>query len=239
MRKTVGVTLFALFLFSMISVASAFAESPLWLVKNVEVAANTGVITVTPALLLSDLKVPLVGETQISCEVTFDGTIGTEGKGEITALLNALQETVSKVQLTEKVGEPALLCSGVKGCEGNASVWPVDLPWTTQLELFAGTLIDNIKTVGAKEVGFEIECSLFGVKETDECLEGLIAPVLENMLTVGPPEENDLLSIIKEANAFLCTISNERSGDAEAETVTAIAAKPTELLVVSGDMVAE
>ncbi|MGA9874515.1 MAG: hypothetical protein WBQ21_01775 [Solirubrobacteraceae bacterium] len=222
----VGLAMFAVLAFSAFSVASAFATSLEWLVDG---AAVTGAVKTetTGTLLLADLKVPIIGTASIECEGSLDGTVNTAGKDEITEVL-----TIEKVKVGAPLVEPSLLCTGQEGCEGNSKIWPVGLPWKTQLELSGTTAIDN--TTSATKLGYEVECTAFGIKEVDECTQALSAPVLENMLTGS---ENDLLTTFKEENTGSCTLGGEKSSDITGEGLISDTEGLT--LIVSGDEFAE
>jgi hypothetical protein len=106
-------------------------------------------------------------------------------------------------------------------------VWPLGLPWLTQLALEGTAIVDDTKA-NAGEMGYAIECSIFGVKEQDTCTQALFAPkFIENMAT-----ENDTLWLVAEENASSCSLSGEKSGDAAGEYLTA---PLTGTLAVSGE----
>jgi hypothetical protein len=211
MRKQAVFALFAVFALSAILAAPAFAESelPEWIVGGSEVTSPTAVET-KESITLTDLKT-LAGETSIRCEDTLDGTVGPEGKDEVTALLNTAGEKIG-----EKLSGLALLCTAVKGCEGTSEVWPIGLPWKTQLEVTGTELLDD--TTSSTAFGYEAKCTVLGVVVSDECTQTLSVPLLENMLTGETP---DLLVHFSEVSTANCTLGGEKSGDISGEGLMA------------------
>jgi hypothetical protein len=174
-----------------------------------------------------------VGAATVDCKGAFDGTVGTEGKDEITELLNAAGEKISSTPLTGL----GLSCTILSVCETarGATVWPVGLPWKTQLELSGTEVLDNaISEVGPKVLGYELECFVIGTKTIDECTQALGASLIENMLNGA---ENDLLGIFNEVGTGNCTQGGAGSGDLEGEGL--LQTLNGQSLIVSGDGVTE
>jgi hypothetical protein len=202
MRKIqlIGLALFAVFAFSAVMAASAFAETNmLWLVNGNEILTGELLPTETTGLLT--LTTLLFGSPVVSvhCEGTFDGSVGPNGEDEITEVLNTAKELIN--QLGE-APELALSCevvaiSGTSRCVVGslAELWPVNLPWHTQIELMAAgsnEWLDHLFGGGAnKEPGYMVLClNSSGGNEENTC-EGLTSSRLENM----PAPESDVLGI--------------------------------------------
>jgi hypothetical protein len=159
MKKThiIWLALFAAFAFSAVAVASASAEVALWLNNGAEITTLTSVDTeglLSLATLVIGVDVALV-----DCTGIFDGSVGANGEDEITALLTSGGVEVSKTALVA----PALNCTG-EGAEcpvGDlAEVWPLHLPWTTQLELMTSSILDKLVEGPTKagQPGYEVVC---------------------------------------------------------------------------------
>jgi hypothetical protein len=219
----VGLALVAVAAFFAVSVASASA-APEWLVGGNPVTVLTSVTT-TGLLTLTDLKASFLGASSVDCEGTLVGSVGAGGEDEITEIIGSEGKKYTSANAT--LGATFIECKGVAGCEGNGLVWPIGLPWLTQLELSGTAIIDDTKA-NAGEMGYAIECSIFGVKEEDSCTQALFAPsFIENMAT-----ENDTLFLVAEENASHCSLSGENSGDAAGE---GLIAPLTGILAVSGE----
>jgi hypothetical protein len=149
MRKIqiIGLALVAIFAFSAIAAASAFA-APEWLFNGLTFTGKLAVLS-AGTLLLEDLKGGLLLEAaSVNCTGTNTGAVESSAAGEIAAIEN-------------------IACTNEKNCP-NPSATPVNLPWSTVLSL-AGTpelLIDTATTTaGTKVVGWKVVCT--GI--TDEC----------------------------------------------------------------------
>jgi hypothetical protein len=222
MRKLVGLTLFAMLLVCGIAAASAFAESPLWLVDGVEAAAGTA-STVTGLLTLTDLNTPL-GVVEVHCEGSFDGTIGPNGVDEITEVLNTAGTKIG----SELTGTP-LICANVSNCTELREVWPDGLPWDTQLELSGANVVDSFIALGTgSEVGFEARCAVLGVAVTDLCSKPLTTSTIEQMEALP---NSDLLGLFSE-EGFLCTLNGTASGHVVGEGLIEAGGL---VLTISGD----
>jgi hypothetical protein len=225
MRKLVGLTLFAMLLVCGIAAASAFAESPLWLVDGVEATAGTA-STVTGLLTLTDLNTPL-GVVEIHCEGSFDGTIGPNGVDEITEVLNN-----AGVKIGTELTGTALICTNIQNCTELREVWPDGLPWGTQLELSGTNVVDSFTPLTGTEVGFEARCAVLGVAVTDLCGKVLTTSTIEQMEALPA---SDLLGLFNEEE-FLCTLSNTTSGHVVGEGLLEAGGL---VLTISGDSITD
>lgn len=202
------------------------SAAPEWLINGNPVASLTSVQS-TGLLTITDLEASPLGPSSMDCEGTLTGTVGSAGEGEITEITDA--EGRKYISANTTLGSTFLECKGAAGCEGDGLVWPFGLPWLTQLELEGARIIDDTKA-NTGEMGYALECSIFGIKEESDCVQGLFAPTfIENMAT-----EKDTLFDVAEENSSLCTLSGQRSGDAAGEYLMALLTS-TDVLAVSGE----
>jgi hypothetical protein len=209
----------AVFAFSAYAASSSFAVVPKWFVSGAEATGNA--VDSEGLLELSDTKAPIVGLSTIHCEGILDGTVSTEGKDEVTEVLDLAEPTKAKIG-TELTGV-ALKCTAVAGCETGTDieVWVDNLTWHTQLEEAGGVVYDTLSGAGAeKEPGYEVLCLVFGVNVVDLC-EGKLSGVVENM--VG---EGDILTTFTEAvetalgQLATCTLGGAETGVVVGEGLT-------------------
>jgi len=203
---------------------SAFAANPEWLVDGAAVSAGTSIET-KGDLILTDLGAP--GEPAVLCEGILDGTIGPGGTGEVTKVLNLAGVEVSSGLGTGTI----LLCPPVKTCTGETEILPKGLPWKTQLTL-SGTSVLDVTTVPL--IGYEVICTVLGIKITDECTRTEGSGTTENMLEEAPA---DVLVNFNEQGGASCTIGGAHESDTEGfGLITALEGLS---LTVSGDEVTE
>jgi hypothetical protein len=217
----IGMALVAVFAFSAV-VAAAASAAPEWLVKA---AAVTGALAVETkgSLLLTDLKASILGASSVEClSGSLNGTINSAGKDTVTEIVVGTGKSTGNGLTGGK-----LECKGVKGCEGTGQVYPIGLPWTTQLTLEGPTIFDDTTSASGK-IGYIVECSIFGIKEEDECTQALGLAAISNMTS-----ETDVLGIVKEENTGECSLSKEKSGDLLGEGL--ITTTNGEALEVSGE----
>jgi hypothetical protein len=118
----------------------------------------------------------------------------------------------------EKIGEltgTALKCASHEQCELESKLWPVNLPWKSELELSGTTVIENLMSVKDGSIGWEVECKALGVSEDDICTFTLGEPIIENMTV-----EKGVLGILYEENKIECSLSKDKSGDINASGLT-------------------
>jgi hypothetical protein len=166
MRKIqiLGLSFVAVFAFSAIVASMASAETTLlalWLTKGNEFAGALASET-KGKILLEDRTFKIA----VECEGSLDGFVyGANGEDEVTEVLNTRGE---------KIGAPlsglALECKKVAGCENNAKVWALDLPWHTLVFLLEGGGFWDL-IIGAGP-GYEIECDVLFSKISEECKSG-------------------------------------------------------------------
>jgi hypothetical protein len=231
--QIMGVALIAMFAFCVVGVASAGALTTLlaeWLIGGKAVTATTAV-SASGTLLLEDTNAEKIGlKASVECTGSLDGTVGTNGADEVTVALTTSEKEVSKTALS---GE-SFSCTDESDCEA-PKVWAVHLPWSTTLVLAEETtFIDKIaeKGTGGKP-GWYVECTILGIKATDECLAANEAG--SEAKNVASGVEGVFSETFNEKFGFklaLCSSSGEETGIVAGTGIT----KPvsgTEILSVS------
>lgn len=169
---------------------TALAVQPVWMLGGETVKETITVKSKYESLTLEDMKTPS-GAIEIECRANDEGTVGTEGKDETT-----------------KVTVEA--CKSIKGActEATISVKPLHLPWKTQLQEPAeGSNRDKIFSSGAGAPGWKIECTIIGLKVTDECT----GEVTHDVLTVSGGV-NTLFETEAESEALNCSLGGAGQG---------------------------
>jgi hypothetical protein len=136
MRKVqlLGTVLVALCALGVFLTASAFAlefELAQWLANGSFLLGSFGSETAEEFSLENT-----EAKTGILCSALFEGTLGAEGRDEITKVLNL--SGVEVPQLDESGATGGLDCvalSPAKTCETGSEFWPLNLPWVTELKL--------------------------------------------------------------------------------------------------------
>jgi len=163
-KHLLGLTLLAVFAFSAVLASSASAEVTLlaeWL-KN-----GTAVVAALEALSGEELTLGHLGLAEVKCSGFFDGLVEANGKDIIESVLNLANELVGE----KLVGLP-VLCESLKTCEktGDVEVWPVNLPWVTNLYLMeSGSFLDLFSNGGKGNPGFNVACLVLGIALDEEC----------------------------------------------------------------------
>jgi hypothetical protein len=223
--------------------STASAETTLlaeWLLTG---AAITELIstTTTGGLTMEDTKT-IAGAAAFLCEATVDGSVGPNGEGESTEILNA-----AGVAVTALAGGLALLgtgaasgegseCKTVKTCAAGTAaspieVWPIGLPWHTTLFLMEnGEFLDLVEGTGGS-IGYELLCLVLGLNTEDTCTSADFEFPVVNDATTG---DASIPAGAESTPPALCTQSNEETGLNIADAVTPILPL-TGLLTVSSE----
>jgi hypothetical protein len=133
MRKIqlLGIALVVVCAFSAFTVASASALTLVaakWLANGAVVNANLAADTLGELLFENVLN-----GGAILCSGLFEGTVGANGVDNITKVFNLAGTEIPALDETGATG--GLSCSGEKTCETGSEIWPVGLPFKTQLDL--------------------------------------------------------------------------------------------------------
>jgi hypothetical protein len=173
MRKlhVIGVALVALFAFGALTAVSASAITFLlaeWLWNGspvtTELATNS-----EGELLLEDTETT-VGKAAVLCSGVLHGWVGPNSLDWISEVLSLSNVAVN----TTPLAASGLACSGQTGCgSSGTTVWAVNLGWETEVELGEDPsgqfFILLLPHAGGGNVGWEVECTIVGVKVVDEC----------------------------------------------------------------------
>jgi hypothetical protein len=179
----VGAALLAVVAFSAMALASSASATvtfllALWLENGVAVSVNTLVGT-SGELDLENTKAPIVGNAGVLCSGELDGFVGPESKDEITEVLSLAGASISRTALTGT----ALSCTNQLNCE-SSKVYAVNLPWTSELELWEeGTEVGFVILLKSAtgNVGWYVECTDLGVKASEECTTATAAANAKNV----------------------------------------------------------
>lgn len=182
MRKIqlLGLALFAVFAFSAVGAASAFAESEFLLNKNL-ITENTTAEGEGELTLITG-KVPLLTNVEVLCSGILHGEIlGIDPKHIlITSVLDLFTHNITELGVS---GEFGAECINVTHCP-EPLVYVDNLPWLAQVELMAdgSTLLDLTEDEEEPKglPGYEVIC--MGSSLEDLC-EGLVGFLLSNGLT--------------------------------------------------------
>jgi hypothetical protein len=214
--------------FGALIASTAFAETTLlaeWLANGAEITANLAT-TSTGALLLEDTET-IAGKASVLCEGIFVGSVGANGKDETTQIQNLAKEPIGVL------GGLALKCVAEQGCAAATEaspieVWPVGLPWKTELFLMEnGTFLD---LVSATEVGYELLCLILGINAEDKCTAADGEVEIVNDADTG--DAAIPAGAIVSPN-FNCTQSGRATGINVADELASILLTSGELLTVS------
>ncbi len=135
--------------------------------------AGTEATRTQGSLVLLTHGVPIVGEVEVKCSGTDEGSVGPGNLSRTTAI-------------------PSIKCEKGKNCETLVSgAEPVGLPWNSELRETEGVIRGTIrKGAGStSEPGWRAACKVLGVTEENTCTteEGLVTLSNDNTPgTVGP-----------------------------------------------------
>ncbi len=187
-----------------------------WLDNGAVVTAEL-LTSTTEEFTLEDSKAPIVGKASVLCSGILDGWVGSNS-------LDGVSELLTLAGVLVALPGPALECTAQTGCETatKPKVWALNLGWEAEAELMeigAESFLTNLilPHSGGGNAGWEIECSIFGIKFVDECTasEGVAELALEGttLLEKFSKAFNELAGV-KLAN---CTQGGSESGVIEGE----------------------
>ena len=222
MRKVqlLGIVLLALFAFGVFT-ASAMATTLLaeWLVGGVSVTTEL-LVEMSGELLLEDTKVPVIGNATVLCSGIGVGWVGPNSLGWVSEVLSLNDEAISTTPLSGL----SLECAAQAGCETSSVVlvWPVGLPYTSEVELVEQTggpfFAALLNGSAGGNIGWEItSCLVLGISMEDECTAagGAAELTLEGttLLAIASLAFLELIG----SKLALCTQSKEETGLAEGQ----------------------
>lgn len=165
----VGLALLAVCAFSALAAATASAEEALFLLAlwlfNGSAVTNELPVIATGELTLEDLAA-IGGAAAVLCSGILKGWVGPNSTDLITDVLRLDGTTLIAAALVA----PAITgCTILKGaCVNEVEVWPLKLPWPTELELHATT--GRYYILILNKPGWYILClGAFGIEATDSC----------------------------------------------------------------------
>lgn len=180
-----------------------------WLFKEESVTAGLS-IEAESEFLLEDTKVSGV-KASVKCSAILDGSVTTNGGGEIVEVLNLSKEAISLTPLTGL----ALSCTNVENC-AEPKVWAVDLAWS--IDLISGEILEKslfmislVKSSGGNP-GWYVECTILGIKVSDECVDEDLESEAKNVAggveaSFSAAQEEELLVPLA-----TCSQSHEKTG---------------------------
>jgi len=161
-------------------------------------------------LLAAGATIPL--STEVHVEVLAEGNTLTltdmkEGIG-VLCTPEGLGFALSNGAGTQETG----FCSNastVEGTCGSPKVTAVNLPWTLQVEQEGTVFTASLKSSVTAGPGWEVECTVLGVKVTDKCTTQAGRVTLEN-------ESSGLVMVTfvdaNESEWALCSLGGEKAG---------------------------
>ena len=218
-----GLALFAVFAFSVVAVASASALESVWLVGG-HTALALQLVLSEGELLLSDLKVPFVGEVMVLCSGLNEGFIGGDASGN-----NPKWDEITKITGLNATTEPLwIVCTRQVGCEAGTTpeAMPVNLPWLTELLLVSEKYLDDLIGAGGNAGWVVRNCLVLGLSPEDECTRTETSADIDN-------GTSDVVALFSREISGLanCSQGGNESGEVEGEVL--IFAEGGEALAVS------
>lgn len=211
-----GVTLFALLAFGVLTAASASAAVTFllaeWLVNGGAVTTELASTTVGE-LLLEDTAL----KADVLCTGSFDGWVGPNSLDYISEVL-----TSGGVATGAPLSGQSITCTAQSTCASSPApvVWPVNLPWETEAELMEDEgliyFVDLLTAKNGNGVGYELECTVLGIKSSDECTA--TPGVAELTLDAGVQllgNFSDAFTELAEAKLGHCTFAGGETGIVE------------------------
>jgi hypothetical protein len=169
-----GLAIVAMLVFSGFAAVSASAETTLlaeWLIGG---AAITTLTSVETTGTVEAINKTFLGTAKILCEGAVDGSIGPNGEGEVTEVLQA------GVSQGAVLVAPAMDCTGDAICSGLVEMWAENLPWLSRLVLMEnGTILGELYegTPAGTKPAYDMFCSNVGI---NNLCEGLATSLMEN-----------------------------------------------------------
>jgi hypothetical protein len=170
-----GLAMVAMLAFSAFACMSASAETTLlaeWLINGAPVVTLTSVETTGS---FETVNKTFLGTAKILCTRAFDGSVGPNGEGEVTEVLQA------GVSQGAVLVAPAIDCTGDAVCSGLVEIWAENLPWLSRLVLMEnGTILNELYegTPAGTKPAYDVFCSNVGI---NNLCEGLATTLEENL----------------------------------------------------------
>jgi hypothetical protein len=216
-----GVTLFALLAFGVLTAGSASAVTFLlaeWLVGGTAVTTEL-TSTMTGELLLEDTAL----KADILCSMILDGWIGQNSLDFISEVL-----TLAGVSQGTPLSGPGIECVAQTTCAGTPAplLWAVNLPWESEVELMEEEgkvfFADLLTAQNGRGVSYEFECTVLGIKSSDECVASPVVYELSLEGTTLLGRFSTAFTLLAEAKLGTCTFAGGETGVIEGEGAAAL-----------------
>jgi len=222
-----GVTLFALLAFGVLTVASASAAVTFllaeWLVGGNGI--STELLTeATGELLLEDTAL----KSKLLCSGILDGWVGPNSLDYISEVLSLSAGPIATTMLP--IGTPPRLkCEIQEGCTATfaAEVVAINLGWETEVELMedgGSTFFVILFTSnnGSLSVGWTAECTIAGVRAEDACTVTQAAAELTLEGTNLLANFSDAFTELAELKLANCSVGGTEKGIVTGGGITAL-----------------
>ncbi len=223
----VGAALLAVIATSAMAMASSASAVTFllasWLVGGANVTATT-LTEATGEVLLENEKSAAGKASLQKCSGIGIGDIGPNSAGDGTELLTLGGILVSSTALTGT----GITCELEALCENSSKVWPVNLPWLGEVELWEESPTESgfvglaFPHAGGGNIGWYIECKTALLTVSEECTapEGVAA--LTNVATGVEATGSEPFTLLMGAKLAMCSGNKEESGNAEGKGVGTI-----------------
>jgi hypothetical protein len=178
-------------------------ELALWLINGADITSPILVDSETEFFLEN-----LLSLANVLCSFLFEGTVEGEGLDQVTMVY----DLASPQNLIEElVGTPVLCISGNECENDTAQIWPINLPWLTEVKKDVGTglFYDLTLANGNGPPGYHFECTVLAIKREELCVAPAANPEFtgEILNVTGGVEAMGLVEPEAECNS----IANEGS----------------------------
>jgi hypothetical protein len=155
----------------------------------------------------------------ITCSWKYDGSVGTDGAGEINELLTLATEELVNLSPLSGIFLGCVKGVGDEVCENGSRIWAVHLSWLSLLVLWevggVSGFADLILPATSGNPGWYIECNSI-VTLSEECTTPEIVAEQVNMIGGVESRFSDAFTLLMEAQLWLCSGNGEETGSLEA-----------------------
>src|ERR1700722_12159021 len=224
---SVGVALAAFVAFSAMAVASSASATVTfllasWLVGGTAVA-ETLLTEGSGELLLENEKSPAGKAALKECSGIGVGDVGPNSAGDGTEVLTLAGVKVSATPLTGEF----VACKEETLCESSSKVWPINLPWLGEVELweegtesgFVGFILPH---TGGGSPGFYIECKTALLTVSEECTSPDSVAELKNVATGVEAVDSDAFTTLMGVKLGFCSGNKEESAVLEGTGIVTV-----------------
>jgi hypothetical protein len=224
----VGAALLAVVAMSAMALASSASAAvtfllAFWAVGGTDI--TTTMLSESTGELLLENEKSVAGKAALKkCSGILDGFVGAKSADDVTeALLLAGGGPVSApLNATNPI-----TCESEAICESSSRIWPVHLPWLTEVELWEESatesgFVDLLLPNGAGNPGWYVECKTALLTVSEECTlaEGVAQKL--NTATGVKDDFSEAFTLLMGAKLGLCSGNNEETGVVEEEGETTV-----------------